>query len=195
MAIHMVPIRARIVVGDSLSVETPYILSFNVTKARGQLSSFSASIKISHQTVSGAITGAGVVIYAGQGSSGLSKKIYTGIIKSANITPCRDDPLYVIMNLTGTDVLSQLQGKKFTRRCRSTKGLWVGIESVTRPGLKSSKFSYLPAEADFETTPIDVTKKDNTTKTMVKNVPENTPKPRESQDLPEVNLEVTPAEK
>jgi len=191
MAINMVKIRARVSIGD-LVVETPYILSFNVTKSRGQLSTFSVSLKVKHVDVGGPIVGDSVLIEAGEGSP--AKKIFSGITKSANITPCRDDPLYVILNLSGTDILSVLQGKKYTRRCRSTKGMWVSIESISRPGLKSGKFSYVQAEPDFDTTPIDVTKKDNVTKTQVKGIPENVPKPRESQELLEVSLDVEPIE-
>ena len=85
MSINMVKIRATINIGDALSVSTPYVLSFNVAKARGQLSSFSASVKVKHSTVGGAFTGNGITIAAGEGSPHL---IFTGIIKSANITPC-----------------------------------------------------------------------------------------------------------
>lgn len=139
MAIEMIKIRAEVIVGR-LSVETPYVQSFNVRKQRGQVSSFDASLKVSHDEISGTITGGNVVIKAGEGSA--SETIFTGICKVAKISPCYDDPKYVILTISGVDQLSLLQGKRYTRRCRSTSSTWVAITSVVRSGLKSGKFSY-----------------------------------------------------
>ena len=53
MGIHMVKVRARIEIG-SLRAGTPplgyanHILSFNVDKSRGKISTFSASLKVKH---------------------------------------------------------------------------------------------------------------------------------------------------
>jgi hypothetical protein len=44
--------------------------------------------------------------------------------------------------MNGGDVLSLLNGKKFTRRCKASKAAWVTIEGVSRKGLKSGKFKY-----------------------------------------------------
>lgn len=136
--IEMVKIRARISIG-SLIVETPFIQSFNVSKTRGQSSSFSASIKVPGDQNS-SIVGDQVEISAGENTP--SPKIFSGIVKKASITPCWDDPSYVIINITGTDVLSLLEGKQFTRRCKATKASWVTIQGVARRGLKSGKFKY-----------------------------------------------------
>ena len=38
------------------------------------------------------------------------------------------------------DVLYKLEGKKYTRRCRTHQSSWVAINSVVRPGLRSGKF-------------------------------------------------------
>ena len=189
MAINMVKIRADVVVG-SLTVSTPYILSFNVNKVRGQISNFSASLKVKHDDVSGRIVGDLVKISAGSGSA--SRGVFSGVVRSANITPCRDDPLFVILNVSGIDVLSRLEGKKYTRRSRSTKGLWVSIESVTRPGLKSGKLAYVPAKDNLDTSAIDVTKKDTTTKSMVRSVPKNVPTARNGSPTEEVKLVAVP---
>jgi hypothetical protein len=149
MAIQMVKIRAEIGIG-SLRAGTPplghsnHILSFNVDKNRGQISTFSASLKVKHGEVSANLVGDSIQISAGENSP--SNRIFTGIIRSANITPCRDDPAFVILNVSGNDVLSRLEGKKYTRRCRSTKGTWVAINGVTRPGLRSGKLAYVPLE-------------------------------------------------
>jgi len=139
MAIEMVKIRAKVSVGR-LSVETPYVQSFNVRKQRGQVSSFDASLKVSHDEISGAITGGNVVISAGEGSA--SEVIFTGMCKVAKISPCYDDPKYVILRISGVDQLSLLQGKRYTRRCRSTTSTWVAIMGVVRTGFKSGKFAY-----------------------------------------------------
>lgn len=142
MAIDMVKVRATISIG-STSVSTPYIQSFNVTKSRGQPSTFSAAVKIRAGAVSGSITGGGVVIKAGTASG--KDTIFTGFVERASTQPCWDDPNYVILNLAGSDALKFLQGKKYTRRCRGTKSSWVEIKSVDRPGLKSGKFNYREA--------------------------------------------------
>lgn len=155
----MIKIRARVDIG-SLTAGTPplglsnHILSFNVDKARGRISTFSASLKVRAEQVSGSISGSDIKIYAGTSSS--MPLIYTGIVRTANIGPCREDPEFVILNISGEDVLARLNGKKFTRRCRSSKGLWVGIESVVRPGLRSSQFQYVPGEPWINTIGTDI---------------------------------------
>lgn len=155
MAIEMVKIRAEIVVGDIVA-KTPsrtsqgnQILSFSVDKARGKPSSFTASLKVDGSNISGGTTGGNVVISAGEDSA--DPVIFTGIVKTANIAPCKEDPEFVILNLSGEDILSRLQGKKFTRRCRSSKGVWVGIEGIVRPGLRSMSFQYVPGGPYLDT--------------------------------------------
>lgn len=139
MPIDRVKVRATISVGN-LSVSTPFIQSFNVNKRRGQISTFDASLKVSHDEVSGSITGDNVKISAGQDAA--NQLIFTGVVKQAKISPCYDDPKYVILSVSGTDTLGLLQGKKFTRRCRATKTAWTSITGLARRGLKSGKFAY-----------------------------------------------------
>lgn len=137
--IELVKIRAKIQIGNNLEVETPYIQSFNVRKARGESSTFDASLKVKHEHIEKSSLNGEVLIHAGRD---VPKLIFTGIVKKASISPCWDDPGYVFMNISGADASSLLQGKKFTRRCRATKGTWVSIESVARPGLRDGKFAY-----------------------------------------------------
>ena len=137
--IEQVKVRATIEIG-SLRVETPYIQSFSVKKSRGAISTFDASLKISHKDVSGAITGSKVVICAGV-KSGL-KKIFTGMVRSAKISPCFDDPQFVLISISGSDNLILLNGKKYTRRCRVTKSKYVTITGVVRAGLKTTGMNY-----------------------------------------------------
>lgn len=136
--ITMVKIRATIRIGNNILAETPFILSFNVNKARGQISTFDASVKVLAGTSN--LTGGQVQIEAGE--EGHENKIFSGVVKKATISPCFDDPQYVIINLSGRDVLGQLEGKKFTRRCKASRTAWISIDGVTRKGLKSGKFKY-----------------------------------------------------
>lgn len=138
-SITQVKIRAQVSV-CGITVSTPFVQSFNVRKQRGQVSTFDASLKVSHNSVFGASSGGAVQIRAGEGSA--NKLIFTGICKTAKVSPCYDDPKYVILSISGADQMILLQGKKYTKRCRSSKSTWVAITSVMREGLKSGKFSY-----------------------------------------------------
>jgi len=138
MPIEKIKIRARIEIG-SFDVETPFILSFNVNRTRGQISTFDARIKIADGDVAD-MTGGPIKIYAGSGYAG--DLIFTGIVKKVSMSPCFDDPHFILVNLSGADVLSVLQNKKYSRRCIATETSWATIDNVTRRGLKSSKFKY-----------------------------------------------------
>jgi hypothetical protein len=137
MAIERVKCRARVQVAG-VTAETPYVQSFNVTKQRGQISTFSASLKILASDA-GDLAGGAVKIWAGQDSA--NTLIFTGVCKAAKISPCFDDPQYVMLSIGGSDKLMMLEGKKFTRRCRATHASWCAITGVVRKGLKSGKFA------------------------------------------------------
>ncbi len=141
MAIDRVKVRARVTIG-SLIVQTGNgyadVMNFNVTKSRRAPSSFSASLKVPAGAITGNLVGSNVKIEAGEDSA--ANVIFVGFARSAKISPCFDDPYYVILAIAGSDVLSFLQGKKYTRRCRATKSAWVSINSVVRKKLKSGKF-------------------------------------------------------
>ena len=141
----MVPVRATVTVGG-LSCSTPYVVSFNVNRARGSISTFSATLKVRYGQVSNAV-GGDVKISAG--TAGSERLIYTGICRSSNITPCRDDPSYVMLTISGEDILSELKGKKITRRCKSSKTTWIAITGVVRKGLKDSKLAYQKGSENF----------------------------------------------
>jgi hypothetical protein len=131
VAIERVKCRARVDLGN-LRVETPFVQSFNVRKQRGQVSTFDVSLKVSHDEISGTLTGNNIEIHAGEGSP--SELIFTGIVRNAKISPCYDDPKYVLLSVSGADPLSLLAGKKYTRRCRSTRASWTAITGVVRSG-------------------------------------------------------------
>lgn len=151
MSISQVPIRASVNVGGG-SIRTPYVLSFNVHRRRGSPSTFDASVKVAGSGgLGGGLAGGGISISAG--GSGGGSTIFTGIVKGAKITPCWDDPSYVIVTLTGEDVLSIIKGKKYTRRCVGTKSAFCLITGVVRPGLKSGKFAAMTGGESFELEP------------------------------------------
>jgi len=139
MSIEMVKCRATVSIGG-IDVSTPYVQSFNVRKQRGQVSTFDASLKVNGSSIGGSLTGGSVVISAG--TDGSKRTIFTGICRQAKVSPCFDDPAYVILSIAGADALSLLHGKKYTRRCRETLAAWVGITGVVREGLRSGKFAY-----------------------------------------------------
>lgn len=139
MAIERVKIRATVSVAG-ITVSTPFVQSFNVRKQRGQVSTFDATLKVSHDEIGANLTGGAVAITAG--AEGNTNLIFTGVCRAAKISPCYDDPKYVILSVSGADAMSLLNGKKYTRRCRSTKSTWVAITGVARDGLKSGKFAY-----------------------------------------------------
>lgn len=139
MAIEAVPCRAEITIGQ-LVVRTPYVQSFNVRRARGQAGTFDASLKVSHEEINGDISGGNAQVRAGTRDN--LNTIFTGVVKSAKISPCFDDPHYVILTVSGHEYIAFLAGKKYTRRCKATNGLYCTIQSVVRRGMKSGKFAY-----------------------------------------------------
>jgi len=139
MAIELVKIRATITVGD-LVVKTPYIQSFNVKKTRGQISSFDASLKVNQTDINNSNTIGTVTIEAGELDNEI--KIFTGITKRVSVSPCWDDPGYILFSISGTDILGSLDGKKYTRRVKETPKSWVSINSVVREGLRDGSLDY-----------------------------------------------------
>lgn len=131
-------VRASIT-GGGISAQTPFVKSFNVRKTRGQASSFSCSVKVPAGSV-GNVRGQ---IQIRAGSPSASNLIFTGVITKATISPAFDDPSYVMVNITGTDVLKTLEHKKYTRRQMSSLACWCEITGVTRKKAKSDKFQYM----------------------------------------------------
>jgi hypothetical protein len=143
-----------------------HVLSFNVDKVRGQAGTCSISLRVYKNQAR--TSGGDISISAG--ADGAVNPIFYGFIKSITISPCRENPSFVIMNITGVDVLSKLDGKKYTRRCRSVNGTWVGIEGVTREGLRSSKLTYLPLDPHLSISGGRLNKEDNLTRTRTQGV-------------------------
>lgn len=162
MAIKSVPIRATITFGG-ISVRTPYILSFNVTKTRNAKSTFSASLKILSSSLK-SMTDNVVSIKAGE--KGAETDIFTGYILSSRPSICFDDPSYTILSISGADALYLLEGEKYTRRQVSSKTKWAIIDGVTRKATKGGQFemNYLPVQiVDQNMISADETKNKNKT--------------------------------
>lgn len=145
MSIERVQIRARVIFGG-MTIATPYILSFNVTKTRNSKSTFSASLKVLSSDLS-SISDNKVEIYAGE--KGREIKIFTGYILSSRPSICFDDPNYTILNISGSDVLYRLEGEKYTRRQMDSKSRWAIIESVVRAAEKGGQFALVNTGVQF----------------------------------------------
>jgi len=114
------PIRAEINIGDAYIIRTPNVMSFNVTRTRGQASAqFSASVKVDYGDISSSssLINSEVIIKAGEATSfGSLPTVFTGLIYKCVVNPIRTDASKVILNVTGQDVLSILNGQKINRR-------------------------------------------------------------------------------
>ena len=122
---NQVKIRATISVGGVI-ISTPDILSFSVTRTRGQMcATFQASVKVPGDA--GFSAGGKIVISANAGT------IFTGYVKKMSISPSKTDSSHVIVNISGRDALSVLEGGVFSRRVSATKMARFGvISSVTQ---------------------------------------------------------------
>jgi hypothetical protein len=128
-------IRATITIGDNIVVRTPYIKSFNVNRQRGQMvSSFSATVEVLTSDLTGEVSPiatAGQSVTISAGLEGEEKLIFTGDIKNVQINPSWDKPEYFLLNISGADVLSRLEGKRYSRRVQWTSGgMWAKITNI-----------------------------------------------------------------
>lgn len=158
MAIASVPIRATIKFGG-VSVKTPYILSFNVSKTRNSKSTFSASLKIPSDELNG-MSDNEITISAGTKNN--ERLIFTGYVLSTRPSICFDDPSYTILNISGSDILYRLEGEKYTRRQMDSKSRWAVIEGVVRKAAKGGQFELL-------NTAVQIVDNDNISDTEKKN--------------------------
>jgi len=131
VTVDRVKIRAEIIF-NGISVVTPNILSFNVRKSRGQPSAtFSASLKVPHSELVSTDVGqnANVVIKAGEDYP--RNTIFTGYVYRMSINPSRTDSSYAIVNISGKDVLSVMEGQNITRRVPARQlAKWGSITGI-----------------------------------------------------------------
>jgi hypothetical protein len=150
MALDEQAIRARIdtnLIEPPGYVTTPNVISFSVRRARKQMSAtFSASIKINHDDLVSDPRDSNIVIRAGYKNS--LKIIFTGIVEKCVIQPVRSDASKIILNMSGRDYMSTLEGQKINRRLRTYKsgespaerwGVITGITSRSTPRIEKFK--------------------------------------------------------
>jgi len=134
-AVELEPIRARIEINDTFIVETPDVKSISVNKSRGSnIGTFSATIEVKVDANFGSPTGSGgkIRIYAGTKDNYVTKgPIFTGKIRNIRPSPTPGKPNYYTLSLSGDDVMSTLQNKKFSRRIPTDgPGVFVTITGV-----------------------------------------------------------------
>jgi hypothetical protein len=87
------PIRAEISIGDNYIIRTPNVMSFNITRTRGQASAqFSTSVKVGYDDISSSssLINSNIVIKAGEAVSfGSLPTVFTGLIYKCVINPIR----------------------------------------------------------------------------------------------------------
>lgn len=147
MAIEEVKVRATITIGG-LTVETPYVLSFSVTQNRGAPSSMSASLKVKGTSVASAND----LVKVWAGTRGNLDRIFTGDLRKMTISPCWDDPSYIILNVEASDVLARLADTKFSRRQHSQDVMFAVITSASTSH-KSGRFNTINEPTKFQGTP------------------------------------------
>jgi len=113
-------IRAVIDIGGKVIIETPDVVSFNVSKRRGQMAAtFSASLKVPYDFLASAKDVLVDKITIRAGEKGALKTIFTGAIYQAVINPIRTDASKVMLNISGSDVLAILEGQHVNRRVKT----------------------------------------------------------------------------
>jgi hypothetical protein len=125
-------IRARVTFADNVQVETPYIKSFSVNRQRGQLSAnFSTTIEVDLNEIGLDATASNLVIEAGTENNLIT--IFTGEIRQVTIEPSWDKPELSVLQMSGNDVMINLEGRSFSRRVQwENSGIWAKITNIDR---------------------------------------------------------------
>lgn len=132
------PVRAEISIGD-ITIETPDVISFNVSRKRGQAAAtFSASLKISYTIMSSSVDFLVDKVTIRAGEKGSLKTVFTGYIYQAVINPIRTDASKVMLNISGSDPLSKLEGQIVNRRVKTWRdgdgppGRWGIVNNIVK---------------------------------------------------------------
>ena len=116
-------IRAEVRLGSGIIVRTPNVMSFSIRKARGQMAAtFSASLKVSYDEFAGSsiLLSENITIMAGAGTDFSDLPIlFTGKVYRCIINPVRTDASKVVLNISGKDVMSVMEGQKINRRLKT----------------------------------------------------------------------------
>ena len=131
-------VRAELWMGTTLLAKTPFVRGFSVSKSRAQITS---NFNITFELLAGTTFSIGDNLVIKAGTKGNLKNIFNGLIESTASQPTFGKPSYFSVTLAGKGILSQLEGKKFTRRLRAEgEGLFCLITggSPNRPDAYSS---------------------------------------------------------
>ena len=125
-------IRARITFAENITVETPYIKAFSVNRQRGQLSAnFSATVEVDLNTIGLDANAGNLIIEAG--TEGNLITVFTGEIRQVTIEPSWDKPELSVLQMSGSDVMMNLEGRSFSRRLQwESSGIWAKITNIDR---------------------------------------------------------------
>lgn len=126
--IEVEKIRARVVINDYI-VETPYVKSFSINKSRTtNIGTFSCTLEIPANANIGYSSGT-IEIYAGTEANYMSLRRFTGVIRQITPNPAPGKPNYMLLSISGRDIMYKLENKKFSRRIPSDgPGIFVTIE-------------------------------------------------------------------
>jgi len=118
-------IRAEIFMGGTSLAATPFVLNFNVTQSRNQISgTFSVTIEM----IGGTAFPLGEKLVIKAGTKGNEKKVFTGIVEGTSAQPAFGKPSYFTVTLSGRGVVSTLENKRFSRRLKAEgQGLFCMI--------------------------------------------------------------------
>jgi hypothetical protein len=112
-------VRAKITIGSE-EIETPNVVSFRVSRARGQMSaSFSATVRVDYDLLAGTSDWLAEEIVIEAGEKPFLKTVFTGIIYKVAVNPIRTDASKVMLSLSGRDKMSIMEGQKVNRRVRT----------------------------------------------------------------------------
>ena len=131
-------VRARVELGN-ITVETPNVVSFSVNRARNQTSAnFSASLRIEYTEINSSTELLAETIVIKAGLKNNLKTIFTGKVEKCVVNPVRVDASKVILNLSGKDVLSVLEGQNINRRLKTYRDgssppeRWASVTGVIK---------------------------------------------------------------
>ncbi len=120
-------VRAEIYMGTQLIAKTPYVISFNVNKSRGQQST---SFNVTMELLAGTTFNSGQMLTIKAGLKGNLKSIFTGVVEKTSVHPAHAKPTYYSITIEGQGVLSKLENKTFSRRLKSDgQGMFCLITS------------------------------------------------------------------
>ena len=135
-------VRSEVKIGD-LSIVTPYVKAFSVTRQRGTLWA-SASITLNLLTMAdNIVSGDDIKIYATVDND--TKLLFTGYIDSMDVTPSMSKCGGAIITMTAYDKMYKLRLLKLNRRAQETPGeVWCAITGVTRKADNSTSNRFQP---------------------------------------------------